>query len=1124
MSTLFEAAQRQAFIVDNSAADRKVVHHVREWCLPGVNLDIATGTFEIGGLLALGEHWPKTSSIRILMGDEVSLRTKAAFDRALARLASELNESLEEEKKQNDFLTGVDAIVQAMSTRKISCRIYTKDKFHAKAYIARSADQSVATVGSSNLTAPGLTENVELNTRHVGADAMAVGQWFDEHWEQAEDVTDELLKTIQRHVREYTPFEVYAKSLREFFRDHDMSDTRWERDKSRVYNDLDKYQQDGYHNLLRIAADHGGAFLCDGVGLGKTFVGLMLIERLVLHEGKRVLLLVPKGVKESVWDPQIEQRLKHIPRFAFNTLMVMCHTDLLRGGETAAKIEEAKQHAQVVIVDEAHHFRNPGTRGETPIDLSLFTDEARAGQIKGIGKVKPSRYRKLFELAENKPLFLLTATPINNELSDLRHMIELFSRRREDHFGRSLGINSLRAHFIAMEKQLEALAHRRGEGDASIETDLEQAREVLTHDRLFKSLVVQRSRSYVRDSQVLSGSALTSFPQREDPKVAEYSVKKTYGKLLDMVENSFDKKKLFSLAIYYPLAYLRNPDADVDKFAANRQKQVVGLIRTQFLKRFESSVKAFELSCERLLLKLLAFVTSYATTPAEKRKLDIWKLNSGDLIGLVRDHQLELFGGEEEEPSEDLISDEMLEDVRDLSEDVYDIPKMVDESLDDLNALSAFLKETQTLKPADDDKLRTLKSLLKTDSVLKKHKVLIFTEFSDTARYLRAQLDEAGIKGIAEVDGDTKGRESVIRRFAPYYNGSSSAELSNEIRVLISTDVLSEGLNLQDASRMINYDLHWNPVRLMQRIGRVDRRLDPDIEQRLVADHPDVAPLRGKIAYWNFLPPGDLDRLLKLYEKVSHKTLRISRTLGIETGKLLRDSHHCGVTYGFYDLGRILDTLAFVRVGEGDPPTLKVAIEPGGRHAAEGMILARYFMFEQVYFQKTRMAYDHHGAECLKEAIGAGKTLPDPNTPAGRAKYLKMDDWFLFQHIRSSQSRHAQAILQHRHDRLVHETSEVASANELREHNSAMDKLRKKGAKPWSTDASKSWYKTGLSEILVADESSRANFSRGRPLAAVSETAGKIRDSSQQRIYVPLEKADEAMRLLKPKGVGYGRS
>src|SRR5207253_3223756 len=146
---------------------------------------------------------------------------------------------------------------------------------------------------------------------------------------------------------------------------------------------------------------------------------------------------------------------------------------------------------------------------------------------------------------------------------------------------------------------------------------------------------------------------------------------------------------------------------------------------------------------------------------------------------------------------------------------------------------------------------------------------------------------------VEEVDsGSTSDRGSLIRRFSPYYNGTTPAKLAKlgheEIRILISTDVLSEGLNLQDATRLINYDLHWNPVRLMQRIGRVDRRMDPDIEAAITADHPDQAALRGEVAYWNFLPPAELDELLRLYQTVSRKTLKISKTFGIEGRKLLR--------------------------------------------------------------------------------------------------------------------------------------------------------------------------------------------------------------------------------------------
>ena len=187
---------------------------------------------------------------------------------------------------------------------------------------------------------------------------------------------------------------------------------------------------------------------------------------------------------------------------------------------------------------------------------------------------------------------------------------------------------------------------------------------------------------------------------------------------------------------------------------------------------------------------------------------------------------------------------------------------------------------------------KALVKLLKTDPVLKQHKVLIFSEYMATARFLQQELVRAGITGVDEVDSATdRDRGKIIRQFAPYYNESSSAALKSEglseTRVLISTDVLSEGLNLQDATRLINYDLHWNPVRLMQRIGRVDRRLNRETEAAILKDHPEQKAIRRTVAYWNFLPPDELDDLLRLYRKVSHKTLRISKTFGIEGRKLL---------------------------------------------------------------------------------------------------------------------------------------------------------------------------------------------------------------------------------------------
>lgn len=872
----------ELFIVDNSDEDWKAIRYLHDWCQISKGIDIATGYFEIGSLLALKDEWQKVDKIRVLMGDEVSLRTKNAFAQGLSQATGKLDQSIEREKQENDFLTGVAAIVDAIRSRKIDCRIYRKEKFHAKAYITHARLEVVgssALVGSSNFTYPGLHENVELNVQITGRPVNVLQEWYEEHWNDAEDVTPEILKTIERHVREYSPFDVYAKSLAEYFRGHEMSVGEWENSGSHnggshVYPILDQYQRGGYAALMKIANQYRGAFLCDGVGLGKTFIGLMLIERLAMFERKRVALIVPKAARKPVWEVALRHYLPHLGG-DFTNLVIFNHTDLLRVGYQQ-RVERLKEMADAIVVDEAHHFRNPG--------------------IKGLpGEPRRSHYWRMYDICEGKQVFLLTATPINNRLLDLQHMIELFSRHQSDYFKAApLGIHSLPGHFRKMERELERLVLANAAKDQGMETNLAEAEKVLADDNLFREIVVQRSRAYVKRSQEIESGKAAIFPKREDPKVVNYSIKKTYERLLDMIEDAFDRAKpLFSLAIYYPLAYYKGPDKSIDPLKQGRQREVVSLIRTQFLKRFESSARAFETSCEMLLIRLLAWTTKHSQTDSERKRLERWEAQHSRLIGYVKEHQRALFGDEEDIfEKEDVITPEMLEEVEELSRAEYKVEEILAETYLDMDQIAEFIEELQKFDSKHNDKLQGLIKLLKTDPILKTHKVLIFSEYMATARFVKSELAKAGFEDIDEVDSSVKrDRGAIIRQFSPYYNGATSQTLAEEglkeTRILISTDVLSEGLNLQDATRIINYDLHWNPVRLMQRIGRVDRRLNPEIEKLLLADHPETQPVRRTVAYWNFLPPDELDRLLRLYRKVTHKTLRISKTFGIEGKKLL---------------------------------------------------------------------------------------------------------------------------------------------------------------------------------------------------------------------------------------------
>jgi hypothetical protein len=894
------------FIVDNSDADWKVRQYLEEWADISHQFDIATGYFELGALLALDGRWQKLDKLRILMGDEVSKRTRTALLAGVQAIVRRLDASLEREKQSDDFLVGAEAVVAALHSGQIQCKVYNREKFHAKAYITHARQAVVgssALVGSSNFTFPGLTDNVELNVQ-IRREVGLLQEWYERHWNDAEDVTADVLRTIERHVREYSPFEVYAKALREYFQGGGaLGPDEWEATRSIMFKVLDQYQKDGYKNLIRIAHTYNGALLCDGVGLGKTFIGLMLIERFAVHENKNVLLLVPKSGREAVWKPELAKFLPRLSQGLFGgRLEILTHTDLSAPSKEAqARFAEAKEHAHVVIIDEAHNFRNVGTRGEFTADIDEM-GPARGGKlIEGEGKVKPSRYRRLFDLIGEKPVFLLTATPVNNELSDLRHLIELFSRRRDDYFANlPVAVSNLRSYFNQLKKRLESATH----GSADI-TNLEEAKAVLDSDGLVSALVVQRGRGYVKEHQKIHGGRTVVFPERQPPQVASYSLKGVYGKLLDQIAEAFDRKKpLFSLPMYQAINYLIEGIDESDEaaiFAKGRQTQIVALIRTQFVKRLESSVVAFEKSCQRLLIKLLAFVVKHMETASERKQFDTWMRSHKHLVAELQAKHPKLFTvGREptllddfEDDQDSLLDDDLLDIVEQLDRKLYRVGDMLGETMQDLGLVAQMLDELRGFKPKQDVKLQALIKLLKSDKVLKAHKVMIFTEFADTAEYLRTSLIESGIEGVEAIDGSAASRDrvGVIKRFAPYYNRSNSSEANaagGEIRVLVSTDVLSEGLNLQDATRLINYELHWNPVRLMQRIGRVDRRMNQEIEEKLLADHPEQKDIRGTAAYWNFLPPEELSTLLTLYARVTKKTLNISKTFGIEGKKLIR--------------------------------------------------------------------------------------------------------------------------------------------------------------------------------------------------------------------------------------------
>ncbi len=867
------------YIIDNESEDRSVKKYLSEWCDISKQMDIAVGYWEIGGNLILDGDWQKLDKIRIILGNEVTKRTKDVIDKAVQSILSAMKSSLDTEQDKNEFLLGVPAILEAMRSGKIECRVFNKSKFHAKTYITYFRDEyraqfptamnipmGYALVGSSNFTKAGLTQNIELNVQ-LKEDVEELQAWFEKYWQEGEDITTAILEVMENYCKEYSPYDVYLRSMYEYFKTHEKTISEWEQNDSVIYPLLSKYQKDGYNSMVKIAERYRGAFMCDGVGLGKTFIGMMLIERFVKKEGKRVALMVPASARISVWETTIK---KYMPEIldGFFSFKIINHTDLTLESRQNLMGQIATQ-ADIVIIDEAHNFRNQGS----------------------------NRYRKLFEMMNTgtqKQMFMLTATPINNSFLDLQHLIQLFTGDN-DHFFASapLGINSLKGHFKKMEAALE---RREGEG---ITEKIDISDDIFKSDKLVQTLVVQRSRAYVMQSLKADEGSKVRFSERQDPIVANYSLQKSYGKLIGDFTNSFYHKDrsgheqpIFTLPVYYPYPYFIGDKAKLDVMETQRQFQIVALMRLLLLKRFESSIAAFQETCIRIYVRLRKFVQEYAEY-GNKRFIDIEMDKLTDVEEYVSanfehtDSSLEDF---EAGLPEYIWSADPKLDMED-----FDIRTMLDDTLLDLGELARFLRDifdiSNHIDVKEDDKIRELKRILLTDDHARGKKVIIFSEYRTTAKYIYEELkSDPDFKNISifELDGQsTVDRHDVIQRFAPYYNDKTSDTVKDEIQILISTDVLAEGLNLQDASCLINYELHWNPVKLMQRIGRIDRRLDAAIEDKIREDHPEIAADRPKAWFWNFLPPDELDGLLSLYKTVSKKTLRISKTFGIEGKKLL---------------------------------------------------------------------------------------------------------------------------------------------------------------------------------------------------------------------------------------------
>ncbi|MGH7544762.1 MAG: helicase-related protein [Gemmatimonadota bacterium] len=574
--------------------------------------------------------------------------------------------------------------------------------------------------------------------------------------------------------------------------------------------DLTAFQKEAVSRAERALDVYAGAVVADSVGLGKTFVGLALIER-ALRRGERVLVVTPAALRHDwrrelaalapllpptergAWElprarpaapSNLELRLEEAPA-PYRPRLTWVSTERL--GRSRLPPHVAGPY-RLLLVDEAHQFRNPATQ----------------------------RHRALAKLARGARVALLTATPVNNTPRDLLHLLELFAGPGDF---RELGVPDLR---LALREN----------------GFYEEARALLG------TVVIRRTRPFIATRY--GGVTWTDrdgrrqelrFPRRAPPHAVPYDLARTYGRLYEVLEEEITGLRFAALE---PFA------------AGDPARTAAPILRILLLKRLESSVEALR----RSVARQIAFHVEVERALAEGRRLSQTTFRRLFEQGDERD-QVQLALG--------VVLPELppRERLRTLNEAVAR----------DLGALRRIHAALAAIPPERDAKLTALRHLL---DALRAERVLVFTEFRDTARYLfrelrgtgrLAQIDHARAVVSGEAAGTRVDRRWVIERFAPRANRAPDPPAREQVDVLIATDVLSEGLNLQDAKHVVSYDLPWNPVRLLQRAGRVDRLGSPH----------DVVVLH------HFQPEAGLERLLGLLAVLRTKLRAIDRTVGLDT-------------------------------------------------------------------------------------------------------------------------------------------------------------------------------------------------------------------------------------------------
>ena len=883
-------------ILDNENENLKVHEWIASYTEQG-KLDIVTGYFTIGALAWLSKTVnDKISDFRLVLGDIVN------FDSIDQRPLDLLNENISIEASLKLSSLSKEAVA-FLKQDKVVAKTLEPNFCHAKSYLFnpdKKDDRNKYFIsGSSNLTEAGIglkhTNNIELNIAETGNNNQykELVVWFDSLWARPQahkektlvspdgtntkiDFKQYLINEIERIFIKYTPRELYYKVLFELFgnqlleteNDPDFNRQIGRLENSVVYNTLYEFQKKGVLSLIRMLQKYNGAILADAVGLGKTWSALAVIKFFQL-QGREVLLLCPKKLEHN-WRRYLKHQDSRFEKDQFD-FFLRFHTDM-HEDRVEKYVDRADKYftndkPKLIVIDESHNLRND----------------------------KSNRYKFLLEqiLKENEDIkvLLLSATPINNSLNDIRNQFKLMVQGDVGGYEETLGIRNLDYTFRTAQKVFNEW---REEPSPRISDFIKKL--PANFFTLTDSLIVARTRKMIEGQQ----TGLT-FPVKTKP-LNLFVTPSQLGNF-ESFEELFDYFPPM-LSGYQPSFYLEEEDKeekDVLHDERQRDRFLVKMMYILMVKRLESSWYSFYSTVEKIkdhhqnaLDKIKAYQEGKANS----------KLNEKD-EGLFDDDDLqddyeELTLGKKRKIN--------LSDI-DASGNLENFKKDLKKDLDALDNLFINLQkfenkiDKETLRPGNlisaDDKLQTLIAEINKKRATGENngnaKVVIFTVYRDTAQYLFNQLKSRGFDKLAMVSGsgsqtsdsdeETKNFEPILERFAPYTklymekewdfqtpkkgleayhewiswvaqnHPKTYAKVQQPIDILIATDALSEGQNLQDADMVINYDIHWNPVRIIQRLGRIDRLGSPN----------------KKIFGINFWPSNNINSYLNLQGRIEQR-------------------------------------------------------------------------------------------------------------------------------------------------------------------------------------------------------------------------------------------------------------